>query len=43
MRADGTPVANLHPVRRIMRSSCPRNGAFVLFEQDIPTDPVLER
>jgi hypothetical protein len=42
MRADGTPVANLHPVRRIMPFVMPtRNGAFVLFEQDIPTAPVL--
>ena len=42
MRADGTPVPNLHPVRRIMPFVMPtRNGAFVLFEQDIPTAPLL--
>jgi len=43
MRADGTPIPNLHPLRRIMPFIMPaRNGAFVLFEQDIPTGPVLE-
>src|SRR5262245_35573695 len=42
MRADGTPVASLHPIRRIMPFVMPtRNGAFVLFEQDIPTAPLL--
>jgi hypothetical protein len=42
MRADGTPVARLHPIRRIMPFVMPtRNGAFVLFEQDIPTAPLL--
>jgi 2-oxoacid dehydrogenases acyltransferase (catalytic domain) len=42
MRADGTPVAALHPLRRIMPFVMPtRNGAFVLFEQDIPTAPLL--
>lgn len=42
MRADGTPVATLHPLRRIMPFVMPtRNGAFVLFEQDIPTAPLL--
>src|SRR4030095_486519 len=42
MRADGTPVATLHPIRRIMPFVMPtRNGAFVLFEQDIPTAPLL--
>ncbi len=42
MRADGTPVAKLHPIRRIMPFVMPtRNGAFVLFEQDIPTAPLL--
>jgi hypothetical protein len=47
MRADGTPVTTLHPIRRIMPFVMPtRTGAFVLFEQDIPTAPlvpVLER
>src|SRR5262249_56051645 len=47
MRADGTPIPSLHPLRRIMPFIMPtRNGAFVLFEQDIPTAPlhgVLER
>ena len=47
MRADGTPIPSLHPLRRIMPFIMPtRNGAFVLFEQDIPTTPlhgVLER
>ncbi len=38
MRADGTPVARVHPLRRIMPFIMPvRNGAFVLFEQDVPT------
>lgn len=42
MRADGTPVAAVHPLRRIMPFIMPaRNGAFVLFEQDIPTAPLL--
>jgi hypothetical protein len=41
MRADGTPVATLHPIRRIMPFVMPtRNGAFVLFEQDIPVAPL---
>ena len=47
MRADGTPIPSLHPLRRIRPFIMPaRNGAFVLFEQDIPTAPlhtVLER
>jgi len=47
MRIDGTPVAQVHPIRRIMPFIMPvRNGAFVLFEQDIPTaplGPLLER
>ncbi|HLK10570.1 MAG TPA: 2-oxo acid dehydrogenase subunit E2 [Candidatus Binatia bacterium] len=35
-RPDGTPVAGLHPVRRIMPFLMPtRNEAFVLFEQEI--------
>ena len=38
MRADGAPIANVHPLRRIMPFIMPvRNGAFVLFEQDVPT------
>jgi hypothetical protein len=42
MRADGTPIPSLHPIRRIMPFVMPtRNGAFVLFEQDIPTAPLL--
>jgi hypothetical protein len=42
MRVDGTPVERLHPIRRIMPFVMPtRNGAFVLFEQDIPTAPLL--
>jgi len=42
MRADGTPVATLHPIRRIMPFVMPtRNGAFVLFEQDIPVAPLM--
>lgn len=41
MRADGTRVPNVHPVRRIMPFVMPtRNGAFVLFEQQIPTEPL---
>ena len=47
MRIDGTPVEQVHPIRRIMPFIMPvRNGAFVLFEQDIPTAPLrplLER
>jgi hypothetical protein len=41
-RFDGTPVPNVHPVRRIMPFIMPtKNGAFVLFEHDIPTAPLL--
>ena len=41
MRADGTRVARVHPVRRIMPFLMPaRGGAFVLFEQQIPTAPL---
>jgi hypothetical protein len=47
MRADGSLVRNQHPIRRIMPFVMPtRNGAFVLFEQQIPTAPLraaLER
>jgi len=40
-RFDGTPVAGVHPVRRIMPFVMPtKNGAFVLFEQEIPTAPL---
>ena len=41
-RFDGTAVPNVHPVRRIMPFIMPtKNGAFVLFEHDIPTAPLL--
>jgi hypothetical protein len=41
-RFDGTPVPDVHPVRRIMPFIMPtKNGAFVLFEHDIPTAPLL--
>lgn len=41
MRPDGTLVANVHPVRRIVPFVMPiRNGAWVLFEQNIPTAPL---
>ena len=40
-RFDGTPVPNVHPVRRIMPFIMPsKNGAFVLFEQEIATAPL---
>jgi pyruvate/2-oxoglutarate dehydrogenase complex dihydrolipoamide acyltransferase (E2) component len=40
-RADGTPSPGLHPVRRIMPFLMPtRNGAFVLFEQQVAAAPV---
>jgi pyruvate/2-oxoglutarate dehydrogenase complex dihydrolipoamide acyltransferase (E2) component len=40
-RFDGIPVPNVHPVRRIMPFIMPtRNGAFVLFEQEIATAPL---
>jgi len=43
MRADGTLVRNQHPIRRIMPFVMPsRNGAFVLFEQQIPTAPLRD-
>ena len=39
-RPDGTPVAALHPVRRIMPFLMPtKNGAFVLFEQHVEAAP----
>ncbi len=41
-RFDGTPVPDVHPVRRIMPFIMPsKNGAFVLFEHDIPTAPLI--
>jgi len=41
-RFDATPVPNVHPVRRIMPFIMPtKNGAFVLFEHDIPTTPLV--
>jgi pyruvate/2-oxoglutarate dehydrogenase complex dihydrolipoamide acyltransferase (E2) component len=41
-RFDASPVPNVHPVRRIMPFVMPtKNGAFVLFEHDIPTAPLL--
>ncbi len=46
-RPDATPVASVHPVRRIMPFLMPtRNGAFVLFEQEVAAEPArraLER
>jgi hypothetical protein len=40
-RFDASPVPNVHPVRRIMPFIMPtKNGAFVLFEHDIPTAPL---
>src|SRR5690349_23823721 len=39
-RADGPPVAGVHPVRRIMPFLMPtRSGAFVLFEQHVASEP----
>ncbi len=39
-RTDGSPVANVHPVRRIMPFLMPtKNGAFVLFEQHVDAAP----
>jgi hypothetical protein len=41
-RFDGTPVPDVHPVRRIMPFIMPtKNGAFVLFEQEIATAPLV--
>lgn len=41
-RFDGSPVPNVHPVRRIMPFVMPtKNGAFVLFEQEIATAPLI--
>jgi hypothetical protein len=42
-RFDGTPVPDVHPVRRIMPFIMPtKNGAFVLFEQAIPIAPLVD-
>jgi hypothetical protein len=39
-RTDGRPIPGLHPVRRIMPFLMPsKNGAFVLFEQQVPVEP----
>jgi len=39
-RPDGAPAPGVHPVRRIMPFLMPtKNGAFVLFEQHVATDP----
>jgi hypothetical protein len=39
-RPDATPVASVHPVRRIMPFLMPtKNGAFVLFEQHVDAGP----
>ena len=41
-RFDGAPVPDVHPVRRIMPFIMPtKNGAFVLFEHEIPTAPLV--
>ena len=41
-RYDASPVANVHPVRRIMPFVMPtKNGAFVLFEHEIATAPLV--
>src|SRR5438477_10010684 len=41
-RPDATPVAAVHPVRRIMPFLMPtKNGAFVLFEQHVETEPAM--
>ncbi|HJQ85814.1 MAG TPA: 2-oxo acid dehydrogenase subunit E2 [Candidatus Binatia bacterium] len=42
-RTDGLPVEGVHPVRRIMPFLMPtRNGAFVLFEQEVAVGPAAE-
>ncbi len=42
-RPDGTPVPNVHPMRRIMPFLMPsKNGAFVLFEQEVAVAPIRE-
>ena len=39
-RPDATPVPSVHPVRRILPFLMPtRNGAFVLFEQEVGAEP----
>lgn len=40
-RPDGTPIRDLHPLRRIMPFIMPgRNEAFVLFDQAVDVEPV---
>lgn len=42
-RTDGTPVPDVHPVRRIMPFLMPsKNGAFVLFEQHVDAAPAQQ-
>jgi hypothetical protein len=42
-RFDGAPVPGVHPLRRIMPFLMPtKHSAFVLFEQEIPTAPLLD-
>ncbi|HTD26297.1 MAG TPA: hypothetical protein VK649_04950, partial [Candidatus Elarobacter sp.] len=42
-RPDATPVPSVHPVRRIMPFLMPsRNGAFVLFEQEVAAEPARQ-
>jgi len=42
-RPDATPVASVHPVRRIMPFLLPtKNGAFVLFEQHVDVAPAKQ-
>ena len=42
-RPDGTPVPDVHPMRRIMPFLMPtKNGAFVLFEQEVAAAPIRE-
>ena len=42
-RPDATLVPSVHPVRRIMPFLVPsRNGAFVLFEQEVAAEPARQ-
>src|SRR5207249_5104756 len=42
-RPDATPVPSVHPVRRIMPFLMPtKNGAFVLFEQQVAVAPARQ-
>ena len=42
-RPDGAPVPDVHPMRRIMPFLMPtKNGAFVLFEQEVAAAPIRE-